>query len=152
MLTQLRDFAHSWALTDQVGTIRRGAVHDMKPRPFYLLKNHPLLSGLLIFRLNILMNDVGIAFCNAWDSMVYSAHLYNAARQGTNLEEKWGDVEFLVHVHSSQGLFLGLKMLEATEIYRGFPLGQETGGIDSAKNGHQRCVTAPLSRRKSNVV
>ncbi|OBR02126.1 Ank-repeat protein mbp1 [Colletotrichum higginsianum IMI 349063] len=46
----------------------------------------PVLSGLFLFRLRAEMYDVGLAVANAWGSITYTAHLYNAL-QRTGL---WG--------------------------------------------------------------
>lgn len=88
VLRDIQKLAKEWTQEDRVGIATVKGVSNVRTRPYHLLKNHPVLCGLLIFRLNILLNDSGINFCNAWGTAVYPAHLYNAARQSADLSEK----------------------------------------------------------------
>ena len=78
---QISALAKDWALEDRVGKCFPRGAQGVKAPAYHLLKNHPVLAGLLTFRLNVLLNDAGITLCNAWGSVLYPIHLYNAARQ-----------------------------------------------------------------------
>jgi hypothetical protein len=71
-------------------------VHIITPEPFKLYKSHPVLAGFMVFRLNLEMNDLGITICNAWGSVNFPAHSYNALQHSAGLEEKWEDMDYVV--------------------------------------------------------
>ena len=57
---QLSAFAKAWALEDRVGNCFPQGVQGVKAPPYHLLKSHPVLAGLLTFRLNLLLNEYGV--------------------------------------------------------------------------------------------
>ncbi|KAM7199130.1 hypothetical protein V8F33_004605 [Rhypophila sp. PSN 637] len=52
-----------------------------------LLKYSPVISGLILFRLRAAMHDISINVINAWGSIAYPAHLYNALQKEKLLSE-----------------------------------------------------------------
>lgn len=77
------------------------------PEPFRLLKQYPLLCGLFTFAVKMRAQEIGLAFANAWGSILYSAQLYNAARQEKLLAKPWKDIEMLIALHSPESFFAG---------------------------------------------
>ena len=77
------------------------------PEPFRLLKQYPLLCGLFTFVLKTRAQEIGLAFANAWGSILYASHLYNAARQEKLLLKSWTDLELLIALHSPERFFVG---------------------------------------------
>ncbi len=61
-----------------------------------LLKRHPLLCGMMLFRLSIVMQNLGITLVNAWGAVPNSLHLYNAAVVEHTLKKPWVDLEAVV--------------------------------------------------------
>ena len=114
----------------------------MKPRPYHLLKIHSVLSGLLIFHLNTLLNDGGIHLCNAWESVMYPTHLYNAARHSAELDSKWDDIEYILSIYSPTQIFVGAPPTDPKEYHKRFLLALG----DSASNfaGNRRPGGAQL--------
>ena len=80
-----------------------------RPEPFALLSRHPILCGLLQFKVYTEMKDTGTTLAGAWGSILYVAHLYNACRQAGYLEEGevWPDMELVMDIHSRESMFLG---------------------------------------------
>ncbi|KAI5365443.1 hypothetical protein Slin15195_G049800 [Septoria linicola] len=77
---QIKAMAQDWALEDKIAklplTIPKGAP---RKQSFYLLSNHPVLTGLFVFSLKLRMEEAGITLCNAWGAVLYPAHLYTRA-------------------------------------------------------------------------
>ena len=93
-----------------------------------------MLAGLLTFRLNVLLNDAGITLCNAWGSVLYPIHLYNAARQSADLTEEWDDAEYILSVHSPSRVFVGAPPTEPQEYYKRFLLALGGSAGNFARN------------------
>ena len=77
------------------------------PEPFRLLKQYPLLCGLFIFTLRKRFHEVSIAFANAWGSILFTGHLYNAARKEKFLLNMWKDMELVIMLQSPEKMFIG---------------------------------------------
>jgi hypothetical protein len=75
--------------------------------PYSLFRRHPLLCGLLQFRMYTLLQEAGITLANAWGSILYVAHLYNACRQGAYLKDIWPDLELVMDIHTRERMFSG---------------------------------------------
>jgi hypothetical protein len=73
--------------------------------PFYYLRRHPVLCGLMIFRFSLTMNELGLSNSNQWGATIASAHLYNAVRQELPEFPQWLDMEALIMIHSNQRIF-----------------------------------------------
>lgn len=82
-------------------------------------------------------NIGGINLCNAWGSVVYSAHLYNAVRNSVGLEAEWKDMEYLLSVHSRQRIFGGTPPAETDEYLKRLLLAMRQCPIrDCARKRH----------------
>ena len=81
----------------------------MLPRsePFRLLRQYPLLCGLWSFAIQMNAHELGIDFANAWGSIMYASHLYNATRQEKLLSKPWKDMELIIALQSTERLFVG---------------------------------------------
>jgi hypothetical protein len=69
------------------------------------LRRHPLLCGLMIFRLSLTMNELGLTHSNMWGATIACAHLYNAVRQELPSFPQWLDMEALIIIHTTQRIF-----------------------------------------------
>ena len=56
---------------------------------FVLLKTHPVLCGMMLFRVNLNMQHAGLTLVNAWGSLPIVLHLYNACLAERLLEKPW---------------------------------------------------------------
>ncbi|WQF76843.1 hypothetical protein CDEST_01857 [Colletotrichum destructivum] len=67
----------------------------------------PVLSGLYLFRLRTEMYDVGLAVANAWGSITYTAHLYNALQRSRLLDGPWPDMEVTLSIIGDSSIWVG---------------------------------------------
>ncbi|KAI6779144.1 uncharacterized protein J7T54_007599 [Emericellopsis cladophorae] len=56
----------------------------------------PILAGLYLFRIRAQVYEAGVAVANAWGSITYSAHIYNALLQQGLVEGRWEDMDVLL--------------------------------------------------------
>lgn len=81
-----------WMVTDLLDPLRTktfGQLGESKRGNFVLLKNHPVLCGIMLFRLNLNMQHSGILLSNAWGALPTILHLYNACLSERLLEKSW---------------------------------------------------------------
>lgn len=106
-------FIDQWIKGDAFGLAKSkmlvGLNQVVTPQPFALFRRHPILCGLLQFKTYTLLKEAGITLANAWGSILYVAHLYNACRQGEylNEEEIWPDMELVMDIHTREAMFSG---------------------------------------------
>lgn len=74
---------------------------------FYLYKRQPILCGILAFKTILEMQHAGVSLCNAWGTVIYPAHLYNALRRKTKPIEPWPLMEQVISLHSESRVFIG---------------------------------------------
>lgn len=113
-LSQIQFRIDTWVKQDAVKIIIEQSAsgnnivaRDIDAEPYKLLKQYPSLCGLWLFSLRYLMQDSGIIFCNAWGSVMYSAHLYNAVRQEGLVESIWKDMEMVLLLQGDDKMFVG---------------------------------------------
>ncbi|KAK9235391.1 hypothetical protein V1525DRAFT_271654 [Lipomyces kononenkoae] len=66
----------------------------------------PVVSGLYLFRVRTELYEVGIAVANAWGSITYCAHLYNALRQ-EKLIISWPDMDVVLTLLGDLNFWVG---------------------------------------------
>ncbi|KAF5536712.1 hypothetical protein FPHYL_12922 [Fusarium phyllophilum] len=67
----------------------------------------PILSGLLLFHYRAGMHEIGITVLNAWGSVTYPAHLYNALQQEGLLVNRWQDMDVVRSLLGDSNFFVG---------------------------------------------
>lgn len=67
----------------------------------------PLLAGLLVFQFRAETYEFGIAVANAWGSLVYSAHLYNALQSEGLLTKHWHDMQIALTLLGDSSFWVG---------------------------------------------
>jgi hypothetical protein len=102
--------------------------------PFFLMKQHPLLCGSLVYWLNLSLQEVGISLANAYDSILSAAHLYNAARQSNLLAISWPDMDYIISVHTNQRIFVGGPPTEPEDFFKRFQLVLGASVLNFARN------------------
>jgi hypothetical protein len=114
VLGQIQNIIDTWIKQDNVKKIIQRSLRQnphiaaqIAGEPFRLLKQYPSLCGIWLFLLRYLMQDAGITFCNAWGSVMYTAHLYNAARQEKLLKGIWKDMEMALLLQGNDKMFIG---------------------------------------------
>lgn len=107
--------------------------------PFSLLKQYPLICGLFAFAIKARYQELCVTFVNAWGSVLYTGHLYNAVRQEKLLRRLWKDMELAIMLQSPEMFFVGNSPSSLEEYDRRFML---TIGISA---------TAFASNRRKNT-
>jgi hypothetical protein len=103
--------------------------------PFFLMKQHPLLCGSLVYWLNLNLQEFGISLANAYDSILSAApHLYNATRQLNHLSVSWPDMEHLISVHTNRRLFVGDLPTQPKDFLKRFQMALGASVINFARN------------------
>ncbi|KAI1453562.1 hypothetical protein F4805DRAFT_461664 [Annulohypoxylon moriforme] len=72
-----------------------------------LLKTSPVLAGLMLYHFRSEIWDIGIALANAWGSIAYSLHLYNALRSEKLLSGVWKDMDVVRSLLGDSSFFVG---------------------------------------------
>jgi hypothetical protein len=124
VLSQIQKIIDIWIKQDNVRNIIERylpqnphiAARD-SDEPFKLLKQYPSLCGIWLFSLRYMMQNTGIAFCNGWGSVMYTAHLYNAARQEKLLKNIWKDMELALFLQDDDKIFIGNRPKKAEGTY-----------------------------------
>jgi len=83
----------------------------------YLFRKHPMLCGLLAFRLKFFQLEIGRIINSKAMTFMPIVHLYNAARKRGNLEI-WPDLEALIACYYESEIFLGERAAEGKDMYR----------------------------------
>jgi len=80
---------------------------SVPPEALPLFKRHPLLCGLFQFKLYTYLQYISLDLINAWGSVLYMGHLYEACRQRGYLKQMWPDMEVIMNFHSRVRMFAG---------------------------------------------
>ncbi|KAL8652814.1 MAG: hypothetical protein Q9210_002463 [Variospora velana] len=131
----------NWVLRDVIAE-RRAKMNipaqNAIAEPFFLLKHYRLICGLFTFALKARYQELCVAFVNAWGSVMYAGHLYNAVRQEHLLAQPWRDMELAIMLQSPGVFFVGNRPNSLEEYARRFML---TIGVS---------VTAFANNRRKN--
>lgn len=105
------------------------------------MKQYPLLCGLFAFTLKMKAQEVGIDFANAWGSVRYTSHLYNAVRQEKLLSKFWKDMELVITLQSTETLFVGNRPKSLEDYLKRFELSMGHSASAFAKNRRPNAST-----------
>lgn len=112
------------------------------PEPYRLLKQYPLLCGLFSFSIQMNAQELGVDFANAWGSIMYTSHLYNATRQEKLLSKPWRDMELLIALQSAEKIFVGNAPKDSNGYFKRFLLSMGYSATALASN---RRRAAPIA-------
>ncbi|KAK9350684.1 hypothetical protein V1523DRAFT_399017 [Lipomyces doorenjongii] len=76
-----------------------------------------VLSGLYLFHVRREIFDFGIAVANAWGSIAYCAHLYNALEQEKMLIGLWPDMDVVLSLLGDRSFWVGGERPRTAEDY-----------------------------------
>ncbi|KAF2665949.1 hypothetical protein BT63DRAFT_44738 [Microthyrium microscopicum] len=114
------------------------------PYQFYI--NHPWLCGSLLFGTKMEMQELGLGLSNAWGSIKFAAHIYNAARQEKLLEGHWEDMELALRFYGHQNIFVGSEPKQPEDYYRRWCLAMGYSAQNFAKGKRQTQKFIPSSK------
>jgi len=119
-LESIRSFIRVIIQDDAVAKFRAAHVQPARETaPFYMLKHHPTLCGLLQFHLDRSMSYVGLRLCNEWECCMGVLHLYNAVKPQVS---SWTDMETLINIYGEPHLFKGKAPTKPKEQLRRYML------------------------------
>lgn len=105
------------------------------------MKQYPLLCGLFAYALKMRAQEVGLAFTNAWGSVMYASHLYNAVRQEKLLPKVWKDMGLAISLQSTETLFVGNPPKKPEEYLKRFELSMGRSTAAFAKDRRPNAST-----------
>lgn len=111
-----------------------------------MLQYSPVLSGLILYHFRAEMYDIGIAVVNAWGSITYSWHLYNALRNENLIDEPWSDMEVVQTLIGESNLYPGRRPGSPAEYLSRFCLQMGVSAANFADPRRRRGITALGSR------
>ncbi|KAI0593790.1 hypothetical protein F4775DRAFT_607072 [Biscogniauxia sp. FL1348] len=107
---------------------------DMEPNR--ILKMSPLISGLMLYHFRAEMLDVGIVIADAWGSITYSLHLYNALKSERLLRESWPDMDIVQALLGDSKFFVGGRPTNIAGYFKKYSL-QMGWGASAFVNDHR---------------
>ncbi|KAF3058017.1 hypothetical protein GL218_05222 [Daldinia childiae] len=111
--------------------------------PNRMLKMSPVLSGLLLYHFRSSTWEIGIRLADAWGSITYSLHLYNALQSEKLIPNCWQDMD-LVWAVLGDKFFVGDAPKAAEDYFKKFSL--QMGTTAAAFTSKRRKNTGLTSR------
>ena len=96
-----------WIQEDKFASARHLKGIKQRARPFYFLTHDPITCGLFQSALLLKLQVVSLNTANVTGHLAAIAHIYHAAKNEDLLIETWRDLEEVMDIHGSDGLFLG---------------------------------------------
>ncbi len=103
-----------------------------------LLKSHPMKCGLEAYNIKTNFHEACIAFANAWGSITFTAHLYNALTREKLLGKRWSDMDLVLTIQDANWLFVGDPPASAENYFRRFCLAMGYSVSNFARNARRR--------------
>ncbi|KAG8157275.1 hypothetical protein KVR01_012983 [Diaporthe batatas] len=120
-------------LREKIKWVQEDPVHNVKAKVFgqsaitapahRILKYSPVLSGLILYHFRAQTYDLGLTVANAWGSVAYSLHLYNALQQERLLSppgssaETWEDMDLALTILNEGSFFVGAELPKNPQDY-----------------------------------
>jgi len=82
------------------------------------------------------MHHAGLVFANAWGSVKFAAHIYNAVRNEKFCTKLWGDLEVVMANQGYSSIFVGSPPKTLDDYFKQFLLGVGYSASNFAKNRH----------------
>lgn len=115
------------------------------PEPHGMLRSNPLLCGLIMFNFKMRSQELGVAFANAWSSILTTSQIYNAVRQEKLLSVPYKDMEMIISLQSEETFFVGEHPKSPEEYVKRFALNMGYSATIFAKDHREN---APIASKK----
>ncbi|KAI1505393.1 hypothetical protein F5X99DRAFT_367839 [Biscogniauxia marginata] len=112
--------------------------------PNRILKMSPVLSGLMLYYFRAEIFEVGISIANAWGSITYSVHLYNALQSEKLLHDLWPDLSVVQTLLGDSNFFVGDRPTNLVDYFKRVCL--QMGTTASMFTSKRRQNTSMFSR------
>lgn len=86
---------------------KSGIILPSDAQKYYLLTQSPVLAGLVLYHYRTLMYEIGITVANAWGSIAYSHHLYNALQREGLMHVSWPDMDIITSQLGESNFYVG---------------------------------------------
>ncbi|KAM5453518.1 hypothetical protein MaudCBS49596_002721 [Microsporum audouinii] len=139
ILKNIQQHIFQYTKKDMVGEARK-RLHHPPSKPYRLLSSHPLLCGLLVYSLKVTFQDVSLAFADAWGSVLYTFHLYNAVKQEKLLGKNWTDMDVIMGIQGK--IFVGNPPKTPEDYLKQFALSMGWSATAFAKDRHHGTLRA----------
>ncbi|MCJ1231126.1 hypothetical protein MMC12_007802 [Toensbergia leucococca] len=88
--------------------LKRKAGYMARPgKPYHLLSQHPMMCGIMMFSLELKMQQAGMEYANNSFFIMTTVHLYNTLWQNGFLSIRWDDMDELIATIGIDHLFQG---------------------------------------------
>ena len=85
----------------------RGNSLERDIQHLHLLKQYLVLRCPSVFTLKMRAKEMGVDFANAWRSILYAGHLYNATRREELFPKARKDMELMITLQGTEKSSLG---------------------------------------------
>ncbi|VUC22349.1 unnamed protein product [Clonostachys rosea] len=111
----LKDFIRriQWVGSDPIHKVKSKVMKSMGVPVSPQMELHrmfiysPVIAGMYLYRTRYEMWDCGIAIANAWGSIAYTGHLYNALRQQNLIQGTWPDMDLTLSLLGESNVWVG---------------------------------------------
>lgn len=86
------------------------------------------------------MQGAGFSLTNAFGSILYSAHLYNAVQHEGLCMQPWAEMEKVIKIHTAERTFVGGRPTDADAYLKRFTLCMGWAAPSFARNRRGRCL------------
>lgn len=91
----------------QIRNLRRLDANIPEIKSHRLFRMSPVISGLMLYHFRGRYHDAGIALANAWGSIQYCQHLYNALQPQLPIGTNWPDMDVVYTNLGADNFFVG---------------------------------------------
>jgi hypothetical protein len=123
-----------WVHQDQQREIAPRLTRLHIPEPFHLYRKHPWSCGVWRYWALMQFHEFGIAFANAWGSVMSCAHLYNAVNGGKTQDLLWKDFDIVIGLQEPKTFFVGEAPTTPDECLTRFALAMGASAANLAKS------------------
>lgn len=127
-----------WVHQDQQRKIALQLNRTYHPKPFHFYRTHPWSCGLWKYWVLMQFHEFGIAFANAWGSVMSCAHLYNAVNGGKTQNMMWKDLDVVIGLQDPKTFFVGEAPTMPDECLKRFALAMGASAANLARSTRTR--------------
>lgn len=132
------DTIELWVHKDQQREIAPRLNRLNIPQSFHLYRKHPWSCGLWRYWALMQFHEFGIAYANAWGSIMSCAHLYNAVNREKRQDMMWKDLDVVIGLQESKTFFVGEAPDTPDECLKRFALAMGASAANLAKSRRKK--------------
>ncbi|KAH6893462.1 hypothetical protein B0T10DRAFT_457564 [Thelonectria olida] len=136
------------AKTENQGARRNSVTREKH----YILRQNPLLAGLVLFHFRAGALENGLEVVNAWGTLAVPAHLYNAVRQEKLSKRIWPDMEILINALGESRFFPGGRPTQRGVYFDRYAIQMGVSASNFSPTGRKADKRARNKRNKTSEV